>query len=105
MMARAAHSREKVSVPTLSPRCKLQTPWSAGLQLPVNTTNDDVLALKHQYTQEEITFSGLASAVQIAERRSSSMEIACKALSPWGVTAKDVEELLARVIERRKKEV
>ena len=44
-----------------------------------------------------------AGAVENAQKRGSSAIMkALKVLAPWGVTGKDLEDLLARVTTRRK---
>jgi hypothetical protein len=85
---------------TSSFRCAWQTAWSAQLDLPVNASMIDLLALRHRHTNDEIMQSGLSVAVKDAEvKRDRLITKAVKHLGAMSVTEHDIRLMIDEKIK------
>ncbi len=81
-------------------RCAWQSAWSAQIDLPMNASLIDLLAMRHRHTNEEIMQSGLMIAVKDAEvRRDRLITKAVKHLGGMGITESDIRRMIDEKIK------
>jgi len=81
-------------------RCAWQTAWSAQLDLPVNASMIDLLAMRHRHTSEEIMQSGLSAALKDAEvKRDRLITKAVKFLGAMSITEHDIRLMIDEKIK------
>lgn len=81
-------------------RCTWQSAWTAQINLPMNASMIDLLALRQRHTNEEIMQSGLTIAVKDAEvRRDRLITKAVKHLGGMGITESDIRRMIDEKIK------
>ena len=81
--------------PSFSCPCDLQDPWRANIQLPLDSSDDMLLALSLKYTAQEIEQSGLRHSVaKIEELCMRNVYAAAQNLTAYGVKAEEIRPLI-----------
>ena len=96
---------DRIRIGDVSIQCVITNTWRSNIELPLEPTLYQVLALRFQYTKEEIERAGLtarlAKAEEVVEKR---IEKALEPLLAFGVTYDDLREVVVKRLKEALKD-